>query len=94
MQKPKGYSLFLNVPVAIIEIDYWLCNCELVSYFYYRSMWQAYQYGHGKLKLVKDLKTGQAHLRVSLIDQEEIDNMGKVHTLAFRSTNNEKYTIK
>lgn len=41
-------------------------------------MWQAYQYGHGKLRLVKDLKTGQAHLRVSLIDQEQIDNMGCV----------------
>ncbi len=33
-------------------------------------MWQAYQYNHGKLKLAKDLKTGQAHLRVSLIEQE------------------------
>jgi hypothetical protein len=33
-------------------------------------MWHAYQYGQGKLKLVKDLKTGQAHLRVSLIDKE------------------------
>lgn len=33
-------------------------------------MWNPYQYGQGKLKLVKDLKTGQAHLRASLIDRE------------------------
>lgn len=33
------------------------------------NMWQVYQYAHGKLKLTKDLKTAESHLRVSLIDQ-------------------------
>lgn len=55
-------------------------------------MWQAYQYGQGKLKLVKDLKTGQAHLRVSLIDQEEIDNMGSVELSASRFTTSARTT--
>lgn len=41
-------------------------------------MWHAYQYGQGRLKLVKDLKTGQAHLRVSLIDKEQINDLSKV----------------
>ena len=31
-------------------------------------MWNPYQYRQGKLKLIKDIKTGQPHLRVSLID--------------------------
>lgn len=50
----------------------------LVSYQFYYEMWHAYQYGQGKLKLVKDLKTGQAHLRVSLIDKEQINDITRV----------------
>lgn len=57
-------------------------------------MWQVYHYGHGKLKLAKDLKTGQAHLRVSLIDQEEIANMGRVHHSLSRFITSEKTTIR
>ncbi len=57
-------------------------------------MWQVYHYGHGKLKLAKDLKTGQAHLRVSLIDQEEIANMGRVHHSLSRFIMSEKTTIR
>lgn len=60
----------------------------------YFSMWHAYQYGQGKLKLVKDLKTGQAHLRVSLIDKEEINDLGRVANIPSRSTNNEKIITK
>ena len=33
-------------------------------------MWQVYPYNHGKLKLIKDLKTAKANLRSSLIDKE------------------------
>lgn len=57
-------------------------------------MWHPYQYAQGKLKLVKDLKTGQANLRVSLIDQEEINDIGRVSFVAIRSLRNEKVTIK
>jgi len=32
-------------------------------------MWQVYQYGQGKLKLVKDQKSRQPNTRVSLIDK-------------------------
>ena len=35
-------------------------------------MWQVYPYGHAKLKLNKDLKTAEAHLRISLIDSDQI----------------------
>jgi hypothetical protein len=42
------------------------------------TMWHAYPYSHGKVKLSKDLKTAEAHLRASLIDQEEIENMQQV----------------
>lgn len=41
-------------------------------------MWQPYPYFHGKLKLTKDLKTANANLRASLIEQEEINNMNNV----------------
>jgi hypothetical protein len=37
-----------------------------------------YQYGHGKVKLTKDLKTADSNLRVSLIEKEEIENMARV----------------
>jgi hypothetical protein len=57
-------------------------------------MWHAYQYGQDKLKLVKDLKTGQAHLRVSLIDKEQISDLTRVTHLLARSTTNGKITIK
>lgn len=57
-------------------------------------MWHAYQYGQGKLKLVKDLKTGQAHLRVSLIDKEEINDLGRVLSFWSRSTKTVKNITK
>jgi hypothetical protein len=57
-------------------------------------MWHAYQYGQGKLKLVKDLKTGQAHLRVSLIDKEEINDLGRVAFFQSRSTGTGSITIR
>lgn len=72
-----------------------LFDQSLVSYkvlFY--EMWHAYQYGQGRLKLVKDLKTGQAHLRVSLIDKEEINDLGRVAYFPSRSTKNAKITTK
>jgi len=47
-------------------------------------MWQVYPYGHTKLKLSKDLKTAEAHLRISLIDSEQIENMSKVSPLKCR----------
>jgi hypothetical protein len=48
-------------------------------------MWQVYPYGHSKLKLNKDLKTAEAHLRISLIDSEQIENMNRVTLITFRS---------
>ena len=57
-------------------------------------MWHPYPYAQGKLKLVKDLKTGQANLRVSLIDQEEINDIGRVSFVANRSLKSAKATIK
>ena len=56
-------------------------------------MWQVYPYNHGKLKLVKDLKTAKANLRSSLIEKEEICNMDQVSRLLFRFLGNEKITI-
>lgn len=49
-------------------------------------MWQVYPYGHTKLKLNKDLKTAEAHLRISLIDSEQIENMNRVPLITCRST--------
>lgn len=57
-------------------------------------MWQAYQYDQGKLKLVKDLKTGQPHLRASLIDEEEINDLGRVFYYQIRFISKERHTIK
>lgn len=57
-------------------------------------MWQAYPYGHTKLKLNKDLKTAEAHLRISLIDSEQIENMNRVPLITFRSIMTEKITTE
>ena len=57
-------------------------------------MWEAYPYYHGKLKLTKDLKTANAHLRASLIEQEEINNMNNVPTKSCRSSISGKITIE
>lgn len=60
----------------------------------YFTMWHAYQYGQGKLKLVKDLKTGHPHLRASLIDQEQINDLGRVFFSEIRFTKKENPIIK
>lgn len=82
----KGRYAFLRKGCrSVIKINY---------NFLFKEMWHPYQYAQGKLKLVKDLKTGQANLRVSLIDQEEINDIGRVPLVAIRSLRNGKGTIK